>query len=81
MAAKTTEICPHCESTSLYEAKVSARGYLGPDLLPGLGGGIGQSAKFRVVVCSECGATQFFADEKSRSRLAKLGMGGTWKRL
>jgi len=77
MPAKTPEICPHCNSTSLYEAMANARGGYGPDFLPGLGEFF-HSATFRVVVCSECGATQFFADEKSRGKLAESSK---WKRL
>jgi predicted nucleic-acid-binding Zn-ribbon protein len=77
MPAKTPEICPHCQSKSLYEANANARGGYGPDLLPGLGE-IFHSATFRVVVCSECGATQFFADEKSRAKLAESSK---WKPL
>ena len=61
--------CPHCDGTSLYEAEADARGGYGPDLLPGLGAFFG-GAKFRVVVCSDCGATQFFAEEKARAKLA-----------
>jgi predicted nucleic-acid-binding Zn-ribbon protein len=70
MPAKMPEKCPHCDSTSLYESQANARGGYGPDLLPGLSA-IWQSATFRVVVCSECGATQFFADEKARAKLAE----------
>jgi len=73
---ESSEKCPHCGSTSLYEAQANARGQ-GLDLLPGLGG-FWKSGMFRVVVCSECGATQFFADEKSR---AELSQNGKWKRL
>jgi predicted nucleic-acid-binding Zn-ribbon protein len=69
--------CPHCGSTSLYQAQANAKGGYGPDLLPGLGG-FWLGAKFRVVLCSECGATQFFADEKSR---AKLAQSNKWTRL
>ena len=71
------ETCPHCNSTSLYEAKAAARGAYGPNLLPGLSGFL-RNATFRVVVCSQCGATQFFADEKSR---AKLAQSSNWRRL
>ena len=64
------EMCPQCNSPSLYAAETNVRGGHGPDLLPGLGGFF-QGVKFLVVVCSECGATQFFADEKSRAKLAQ----------
>jgi predicted nucleic-acid-binding Zn-ribbon protein len=71
------EMCPHCGSTSLYEVQASAGGGpYGPNLLPGLG--FFHIGWFRVVVCSECGVTQFFADEKSR---AKLAQSDKWKRL
>ncbi len=69
------ETCPHCSSTSLYESETNASGF-GIRLLPWLG--ILHNAMFRVVVCSECGATQFFADRLSRAKLAKSDK---WKRL
>jgi hypothetical protein len=72
-----SKVCPHCDSKPLYEANALARGGYGPDLLPGLGEFF-HSAAFRVVVCSECGATQFVADEKSRAKLAESSK---WKRL
>ena len=50
---------------------------MAPIFCPGLSG-FWVGAKFRVVVCSECGATQFFADEQSR---AKLAQSDKWKRL
>ena len=77
MAEKTPEKCPHCNSTSLYESEAtSAKGGYGPNLLPGLG--FFHNPAFRVVVCSECGATQFFADKLTR---AKLAQSSKWKRL
>jgi predicted nucleic-acid-binding Zn-ribbon protein len=74
----TPEVCQHCGSTSLYESEATnAQGGYGFDLLPGLSGFF-QGAKFRVMVCSKCGAIQLFADEKSR---AKLAQSDKWKRV
>jgi len=70
--------CGQCGEESLYKMDaVPARGVEGPDLLPGLGG-FWMGAKFQVVVCSHCGLTQFYADEKARSRLATSGK---WEKI
>ena len=62
-------ICNQCGKESLYETdEVQARGE-GINLLPSRGG-FWAGAGMRVVVCSNCGLTQFYADGKARSRLA-----------
>jgi hypothetical protein len=42
-----------------------------PDFLPGLGGwgSFKGTASFRVVICAECGCTQFFANQAAREDL------------
>jgi predicted nucleic-acid-binding Zn-ribbon protein len=69
--------CPVCGNESLYETTTVAGRGQAPDLLPGLHGFF-SSARLHVVACSECGAVQFFADEKAR---AKLPGNKKWKRL
>jgi hypothetical protein len=72
--------CPSCGSDALYETRtgVSAGGGYSPNYLPGLGGFL-RSATFSIVVCSQCGAMQFFADEEARSKLSESPT--RWKRL
>ena len=68
-----TNKCKQCGEESLYKTEgVFARGGYGPDLLPGLASiwSIRNGAKFQVVACSNCGLTQFYADEKTRTKLA-----------
>ncbi len=68
--------CPNCHQRALYaRSGVASGGGHGPHLLPWLGrvGGLFPSARFRVVVCAECGLTRFFADEAARERLRESG--------
>ena len=62
--------CRHCGSNEIYKSKleVSAGGGHAPNLLPGLGKWYA-AAKFRLVVCRDCGLTQFFASEEARAKL------------
>jgi predicted nucleic-acid-binding Zn-ribbon protein len=61
--------CSHCGEENVYKTEgVSSRGGYGPDLLPALHGFF-RSAKFDVIVCANCGLTQFFADETARTRV------------
>ena len=53
--------CLNCGGESLYSTKTRSAGGLGPELLPDLGGSM-SSAAIRVVLCSECGHTSFFAE-------------------
>jgi len=75
---KKASPCPECGSTHLYRSPMvnSAGGY-GPQLLPGLGG-LFRQAKFRLVVCSECGLTRFFVVGEA---LDKLTQSNRWERL
>jgi predicted nucleic-acid-binding Zn-ribbon protein len=70
--------CPNCGSEGLYETEgIPAAGAYSPDLLPGLGNAV-HRAKFRVVVCEECGLTRLFAGEQERG---KLSTSAKWRRL
>jgi len=70
--------CPECGQSSLYSSKeVSAGGGNAPNYLPGLGGFL-SSAKFRVVVCKDCGLSRFFA---SPAALGKLSESNSWHKL
>jgi ribosomal protein L37E len=65
--------CRQCDKQSLYKTEgVLASGGYGPDLLPGIASswGFRGRPKFQVVVCSECGLTQFHADEQTRTKLS-----------
>ena len=70
--------CRQCGRDSLYQREgVSARGGYGPDLLPGLSV-FWSGATFQVVVCSNCGLTQLYADADARSQLAASD---EWKKI
>ena len=64
-----TSECPDCGGRNLYETKVSAGGGYSPNYLPGLGSVWG-SAKFRVVLCRDCGLTRWFAPEEARRKVS-----------
>jgi predicted nucleic-acid-binding Zn-ribbon protein len=56
------ESCPHCSGTELYVRRLSACGGGGGSyFLQGLGELL-HYAHFDVVVCAQCGLTQFFAE-------------------
>jgi RNase P subunit RPR2 len=65
--------CPHCGAQRLYtRSRVTANSTEGIDLLPGLDSGwlfATRAAAFRVVVCADCGLTQFFANKTARDNL------------
>lgn len=71
--------CPNCRGENLYTAKkeVSSGGGHAPNYLPGLGG-MFAGEKFKVVVCADCGLTQFLARSSARSKLAESTK---WERL
>lgn len=60
--------CPECGRSNLHQARVPAAGIHGPSFLPGLGGFL-DFAKFRVVVCADCGLTRFYAEPSAREKL------------
>ena len=69
--------CPECESQSLFTTITRSGGQHGPVLLPGLGGFL-HYAKFRVVVCQDCGLTRFYAEPEA---LQKLPDASKWQRM
>ncbi|RLS38922.1 MAG: hypothetical protein DWH81_09265 [Planctomycetota bacterium] len=69
--------CHHCGGDQLYSTVTNAAGGYGPNLLPGLGGFF-HGATFQVVVCRDCGWTQFFA---SKPALEKLEQASDWRRV
>lgn len=70
--------CPNCGSDRLYESPpISSGGGYAPDYLPGLGKFL-VSARFTLVLCSECGLTRFFASEAARDNLRQSWK---WKEL
>ena len=71
------KLCPECGGATLYHKTVKSAGPYGPALLPGLGG-FCRFAKFKVVVCGDCGLTRFFTESRA---LAKLPQVHQWRRL
>ncbi|HSD66671.1 MAG TPA: hypothetical protein VLF95_08210 [Vicinamibacteria bacterium] len=62
--------CPGCGGRTLYErADVGSGGSHGPELLPDLGRGWFDSAKFTAVVCRDCGLARFYAQPEARAKL------------
>lgn len=55
------ESCPHCQGGELYVRRISSGGGYAPYYLAGLGKFL-HNAHFDVVVCADCGLTQFFAE-------------------
>ncbi len=68
--------CPHCGGAELYHRRVSSGGAHGPYLLLGLGSFL-HYAHFDVVVCADCGLTQFFAEPAARQKVKT----SEWKKL
>jgi len=68
--------CSHCGGDRLYVRRLSSWGGQGPYLLAGLGHFL-HHAHFDVVVCANCGLTQFFAEPSARERLPCV----EWSRL
>ena len=60
--------CPECDGSNLFCTETDSGGGYGPMLLRGLGGFL-RMAKFRVVVCGDCGLTRFYAEPSARSKL------------
>ena len=75
---ETYSPCPNCNGGNLFAAvkEGSAGGGYAPNYLPGLGGFF-SAEKFRVVACSDCGLTRFFASKTARERLRESDK---WKR-
>ena len=60
--------CPECGGTSLFATTASSGGGHGAVLLPGLRGFF-QPARFRVVVCGDCGLTRLYAEPRALKKL------------
>jgi len=60
--------CPHCSSTEFYVRRLSAAGGQGPHFVDGFGKFL-HYAHFDVVICAECGLTQFFAAPLARKNV------------
>ena len=56
---------------------MSAGGGYAPNYLPGLGTWL-CAARFRIVLCQDCGLTRFFA---AKEAIEKLSSAGTWTRV
>ena len=69
--------CPECDGATLFTTTTSSGGPYGPFLLPSLGGFL-NSAKFRVVVCQDCGLTRFYAQPEA---LKKISEASQWQRV
>ena len=61
--------CAECGGSQLHQARVPAAGIHGPSFLPGLGGFL-DFARFRVVLCADCGLTRFYAEPSARAKVA-----------
>jgi predicted nucleic-acid-binding Zn-ribbon protein len=73
----STQTCTDCGSENLRFTVTKSGGPYGPLFLPGLGSFL-TPAQFRVVLCSDCGLTRFFAEP---SALAKLNKSRAWRRV
>jgi predicted nucleic-acid-binding Zn-ribbon protein len=60
--------CPVCSGTELYVRRISSGGGGAPYYLAGLGKFL-HTAEFDVVVCADCGLTQFFAEPLARKNV------------
>ncbi len=70
--------CSNCHGRRLYKSTpVSAGGGHAPNYLPGLGGTF-SAEKFHLVICRDCGLTQFFARSEAMS---KLSNSKKWERI
>ena len=74
---KNPKQCPECGGPTLFHNTVKSAGPYGPALLPGLGGFL-NFAKVKIVVCSNCGLTRFYAEPGA---LAKLPKTRAWRRV
>ena len=68
--------CPECGGNDLWMTLTNARGWRGPDLLPGLGGLL-RPTPMHVVLCRECGLVRFFATQSAMDRVRSSKEWGT----
>ena len=76
MNAKTKS-CPECGGATYCQTSFNAVGGHGPYFLPGLGGFL-RMARFKIVVCGDCGLMRFYAEPDA---VAKLPRARQWERL
>ena len=69
--------CPECGGATYCYTSANAGGGHGPYFLPGLGGFL-RMARFKIVVCGDCGLTRFYAEPDA---VAKLPRAKQWERL
>lgn len=71
--------CPECKSGNIYQYEDYMEfGGFGGELLPKLSSGMLSLAKFRPVICFDCGHIRFFASQEARN---KLENSKSWKRV
>jgi len=70
--------CEKCKSSEMFTTSVSSGGGYAPNYLPQLSTKWWISPKFEVVVCANCGLTQFFTPAENR---AKLSTSSQWRKL
>ncbi len=74
----TIASCPNCGGRNLYQSDpVGSGGGHAPNYLPGLGEWY-KAARFRIVLCQDCGQTRFFA---SREAAVKASESKRWTRV
>lgn len=61
--------CQSCGKEKLLVADVSAAGAYGPNLLPGTG--LFVSAKFNIVICSNCGFVHWYVRSQDIEKVKK----------
>lgn len=69
--------CPHCSGTALYVRRVTAFRNGSPYFLDGLGEFL-HYAHFDIVVCADCGLTQFFAEPLAQKNVRNHSQ---WQRI
>ena len=70
------EKCSHCGGEHLLTSNIAANGNEGPRLLPKLGSFL-FSPRLDVVLCVDCGLTQYFAEESARQKATQSP--GVWR--
>jgi transcriptional regulator with XRE-family HTH domain len=71
--------CPECNSDNIHEYEDDIEfGGFGGELLPKLAPGMFSLARFRPVICADCGNIRFFASKEARD---KLKNSESWKRV
>ena len=69
--------CPECGGATYAHTSVYGGSGHGPYFLPGLGGFL-RMARFKIVVCGDCGLMRFYAEPDA---VAKLPQAKQWEHL